>query len=158
MTFVNISGAGLYFTCCHREVRPGETFYVPWLEGKNDRGLRTAMRAGVLAWRPGKDEPEVPGSPAMPDLKAAAKANADAKAKADAERAKKVREQQARDDAGIAANMAKMGDFAVPDTSPRKTGAKARQVEKPVTDADIIKGRPQSLEAIKRHNRAVHKA
>ena len=158
MTFVNISGAGLYFTCCHREVRPGDTFYVPWLEGKNDRGLRTAMRAGVLAWRPGKDEPEVPGSPAMPDLKAAAKAKADAKAKEAAEKAKKIREQKARDDAGIAANMARMGEFAVPDTSPRKTGAKARQVEKPVTDADIIKGRPKSLEAIKRHNRAVHKA
>jgi len=156
MVFTNVSEAGIYLQCCHREVEPGGTFYVPWLKASHDRGLVAAMQSGNLAWTSEKDEPTVPGSPAPDRLekKRAAQRKA-ASAKAEAEAAA-VRQQEAEQTAAQKANMTRMGRFDVPQLT-RYEKVKAVRTEKPVTAADVIAGDsgPKSLADIRRHNKAV---
>jgi len=157
--FTNITRAGMYFTCCHREVAPGESFYAPWPTVRNDRAVRTAMQEGVVAWESGKDEPEVPGSPRIPSAEARAAQAAARKAKeaaqhrADAARAKAQRD---ADNKAVGEQMARMGTFKVPGPIPLRQPERVGERERPITAADIISsGKPQSLADVIRHNRAV---
>lgn len=159
MKFTNITRAGMYFTCCHREVAPGESFYAPWLTARNDRAVRTAMREGVVAWESGKGEPEVPGSPRIPSAEARAaqaaahKAEAAAQRRVDAARAKARRD---ADNKAVGEQMARMGKFKVPGPIPLRQPERVGERERPITAADIISsGKPQSLADVIRHNRAV---
>lgn len=159
MTFTNITRAGLYMQCVHREVAPGETFIVPWLEARENRALRAAMNNRAVAWESQEGEPEVPGSVKLPTAEERAqhaKELAEKRAAAKAEAARKLREQQARDDRGVKANMARMGRFNVPDTRLQLKKVEAVATERPITRADIIADdKPKSLADIVRHNRAV---
>ena len=159
MIFTNLTGAGLYMQCCHREVAPGEQFIVPWLEVRENRAVRLAMNNGALAWESEPGEPLVPGSPVLPTAKelAAAKARREAEAKAKARR--EAEERKARmeaDDRAVKANMARMGRFDVPQLKPRTKVAGTVSREKPITRDDVIAdGKPRSLADIVRHNKAV---
>lgn len=159
MKFTNITRAGMYFTCCHREVAPGESFYAPWATVRNDRAVRTAMQEGVVAWESGKDEPEVPGSPKIPSAEvravqaAARKAEAAAQRRVDAAKAKARRD---ADNKAVGEQMARMGKFEVPGPIPLRQPERVGERERPITAADIIsEGKPQSLADVIRHNRAV---
>ena len=159
MKFTNITRAGMYFRCCGREVEPGGTFYAPWLSAKHDRAVRAAMRDGVLAWEPGKGEPDVPGSPVVPSERERAEARKRAEAEARKRRAEEEREMQERierDNEAVSRNMANMGHFDMPKPIPRRAPSRTVAVDRPVTGADIIQDdRPRSLAAIVRHNRAI---
>jgi len=157
--FTNLTRRGLYFGCCHREVEPGGSFEVPWLAAKEDRAVRAAMADGAIGWESRGDEPEVPGSPHVPTkaelAEAKARREAEAKAKREADE-KAVRKRMAEDEAGMKANMARMGNFKVPGPVPRRAPERAAAKERPITKADIISdGRPRSLADVMRHNRAV---
>jgi len=149
----------MYFTCCHREVAPGESFYAPWPTVRNDRAVRTAMQEGVVAWESGKDEPEIPGSPKIPSAEARAVQAAARKAEAAAQRrvdAAKARARQDADNEAVGRQMANMGKFKVPGPIPLRQPERTGVGEKPITAADIISdGKPQSLADVIRHNRAV---
>jgi len=157
--FTNMTRAGIYFTSCHREVAPGESFYAPWLQAQDDRAIRAAMRDGAVAWESEGDEPHVPGSAVPPsaEVKAAAKAKTEAAArKARAEAAAKARAVQDADNEAVGRQMANMGKFKVPGPIPLRQPERAGVGEKPITAADIIsEGKPQSLADVIRHNRAV---
>ena len=158
MKFTNMTRAGLYFTSCHREVAPGESFELSWLEAKGDRAIRAAMRDGAVAWESGKDEPHVPGSATPPGAataaeQAAARQEEAARRRADAAR---VQARQAADDRALKEHMSRMGKFKVPGPIPRRAPERPGAREKPVTAADIISdGKPKSLADVIRHNRAV---
>ena len=159
MKFTNMTCRGLYFRCCHREVEPGGSFELPWLAAKDDRAVRAAMADRAIGWESQGDEPEVPGSPHVPtraELAAAkAKREAEAKAKREADE-KAMRKRMAEDEAGMRANMARMGNFKVPGPVPRRAPERAAAKERPITKADIIAdGKPRSLADVMRHNRAV---
>lgn len=162
MKFTNMTRAGIYFTCCHREVAPGDSFFVPWLVAQRDRALLAAMSDGVVAWESGKDEPHVPGSRRAPTE--SEKSAMAAKARAASERAAKARDAEvkarvAKDDAGVREHMSRMGEFKVPGPIPRRTPERRRAGERPITTADIITtGKPRSLADIVRHNKAVQMA
>ena len=146
MKFTNVSGHSLYMQCCHREVTHLGTFSVPWLQGRTDRGLRMAMRAGALAWESERDEPIMPGSPKIPKRKPAPK-QPDASAELQRERA---------NNEALRRNMSRMGQFDLPQLKPRNVKAKTVSTEKPVTAADVIRnGAPKSLADIQRHNKAI---
>lgn len=159
MKFTNMTRAGIYFTGCHREVAPGESFYVPWLAAQNDRAIRAAMRDGAVAWESEGDEPHVPGSAVPPSAEARAAATAKAKAEAAAQRrvdAAKARARRDADNEAVGRQMAHMGKFKVPGPIPLRQPERAGVGEKPITAADIISsGKPQSLADVIRHNRAV---
>lgn len=159
MKFTNITRAGMYFTCCHREVAPGESFYAPWLTVRNDRAVRTAMREGVVAWESGKGEPAVPGSPKIPSAEVRAAQAAARKAEAAAQRrvdAAKAKARQDADNKAVGEQMARMGTFKVPGPIPLRQPERVGERERPITAADIISnGKPQSLADVIRHNRAV---
>ena len=159
MRFTNITRAGMYFTCCHREVAPGESFYAQWLTVRNDRAVRTAMREGVVAWESGKGEPQVPGSPKIPSTEVRAAQAAARKAKAAAQRrvdAARTKAQRDADNEAVGRQMANMGKFKVPGPIPLRQPERVGEREKPITAADIISnGKPQSLADVIRHNRAV---
>lgn len=159
MKFTNLTRRGLYFGCCHREVEPGGSFELPWLVAQSDRAVRAAMADKVIGWESQGDEPEIPGSPHVPTeaekAEAKAKREAAAKAKREAEEAA-MRKRMADDEAGMKANMARMGNFKVPGPVPRRAPERAAAKERPVTKADIIAdGKPKSLADVMRHNRAV---
>jgi hypothetical protein len=149
----------MYFRCCGREVEPGGTFYAPWLSAKHDRAVRAAMRDGVLAWEPGKGEPDVPGSPVVPSERERAEARKRAEDEAEKRRAEEERamqERMKRDNEAVSRNMANMGNFDMPKPIPRRAPTRAVAADRPVTGADIIQDdRPRSLAAIVRHNRAI---
>ena len=148
MTFTNVTRRGLYFACCHREVEPGGSFTVPWFKVRRDRAIRAAMNEKAVAWTSGKDEPTIAGSPRIPAPKVKAMA---------VDTGAKIREQKAKDDAAVRANMAKSGTYDVPQLKPREVRSRKVVTEKPVTQADIIAtGKPKSLADIRRHNVAVH--
>ena len=159
MTFTNMTRAGLYFTCCHREVEPGGSFEIPWPEVKDNRAIRFAMRDGSLGWVSGNGEPHIPGSAHVPTAEELAEKAA--KEKAEAEERRKAEEAElakrmAETDAAVKANMARMGHFDMPKRIPRRQPARAKADEKPITKADIITdGAPKSLADVMRHNRAV---
>lgn len=159
MKFTNVTRAGLYFTCCHREVEPGGSFEVPWLAAREDRAVRRAMADGSVAWEPRGDEPRIPGSPKAPTAaqKAAmARARKEAESEASRRQAEQVRARMAADEEAVKRNMANMGRFDVPGPIPRRQPSRAVASEKPVTSADIISdGSPRSLAEAMRHNRAV---
>lgn len=159
MKFTNLTRRGLYFTCCHREVEPGGSFELPWLAARDDRAVRAAMADGAVGWESQGDEPEVPGSPHVPTQAELAEAEAKREAEAEAKREadeRAMRRRMAEDDAGVRANMARMGHFKVPGPVPRRAPERAAAKERPVTKADIIvDGRPRSLADVMRHNRAV---
>ena len=161
MTFTNVTSAGIYMQCCHREVAPGESFTVSWLEAKDNRAVRMAMRAGALAWESGPDEPLIEGSVKLPSVKEreSIKAERAAKEKArKAEEAKRLDEQMRRDDETVKANMANMGHFSVPRVTPVRKRVDTGPREKPITREDVIADdKPKSLADIMRHNRAVKK-
>lgn len=159
MKFTNVTHRGLYFQCCHREVEPGGSFFAPWLSARHDRAVRSAMADGSLAWESGNGEPHVPGSRKLPTAQerdaalARRKAEAAERRRADEEA---MQRRMAEDNAGVSANMARMGHFDVPKPIPRRAPAQAVAAERPVTREDIIRDdRPQSLAAIVRHNRAI---
>ena len=157
MTFTNVSGAGFYLQCCHRTVESGGSFSLPWERCRRDRGLRAAMQSGCLAWVPSEGEPKVPGSPAVPDFAGARRrAAARAAAKEASERAKvaALKEEHSR---GVSENMARMGNFDVPVLKKRDVVSRAVETEKPITEGDLLTEGPKSLEALRRHNRAVEK-
>lgn len=162
MTFTNMTRAGLYFTCCHREVEPGGSFEIPWPEVKDDRAIRFAMRDGSLGWVSGKDEPHIPGSAHVPTAEELAEKAA--KDQAEAEERRKAEEaalakRMAETDEAVKANMARMGHFDMPKRIPRRQPARDKAAEKPITKADIITdGAPKSLADAMRHNRAVRAA
>ena len=162
MTFTNMTCAGLYFTCCHREVEPGGSFEIPWPEAKDNRAIRFAMRDGSLGWVSGRDEPHIPGSAHVPTAEELAEKAA--KAQAEAEERRKAEEaalakRMADTDAAVKANMARMGRFDMPKRIPRRQPARGKAKEKPITRADIItEGAPKSLAEAMRHNRAVQAA
>lgn len=148
MKFTNVSGHSIYMQCCHREVAHLGTFSVPWLQGRDDRGLRAAMNAGALAWASEHDEPVVPGSPAVPKRRPVPK-KPDARAELQRERTHNE---------ALKENMSRMGRFAVPQLKPRTVKAKTVSTEKPVTAADVIRaGAPKSLADIQRHNKAIRR-
>lgn len=159
MIFTNLTGAGLYMQCCHREVAPGEQFIVPWLSVRDNRAVRAAMNNGALAWESEPGEPNVPGSPKLPTREERAAAEAKARAEsAEKERlaASELQKRMTADDDAVRANMKRMGRFDVPQLKPRRAIVKAAIREKPVTEADVISdGKPKSLADIARHNRAV---
>ena len=159
MKFTNISPAGVYLQCCHREVDPGDSFSVPWGEFHDNRALREAMRAGVLAWESEKDEPHVPGSVKLPsDAERSAERDRKAKAKAadDKRKQEELAARKARDDEAVKRNMARMGKFNVPQVTPFKRVSEAVSKEAPITKADVIADdKPTSLASIRRHNKAV---
>lgn len=156
MVFTNISGKGMYLTCCHREIAPGSSFVVPWHKVNRDRAVRSAMNAGALAWESSAGDPDIPGSPPIPDPSVAEKAAA-AREASRAAAAERVSRKMAEDDREVKANMARMGNFDVPVLSRRATKVEAVVREDPVTEADVIAegDKPLSLEGIRRHNRAV---
>lgn len=158
MIFTNVTGAGIYMQCCHREVAPGGSFVIPWLDVREDRAVRVAMRAGALAWKSEKGEPEVPGSPSerVAELEARRRERVEAESKAEAEAGAEAARRREADDAAVRENMSKMGNFDVPQVKPRKRVEAAVSREKPITRDDVISGdRPKSLSDIVRHNRAV---
>ena len=163
MTFTNISRRDLYMQCCHRVVSPGESFSLPWADAEGSRGVRAAMADGALAWEPDPGEPDIPGSPAVPErltpegAKARSKARAEAKARDDEAKAKALAERMKAADEGVKANMARMGHFDVPTLSPRLPPRKAAREEPPPSRDDVISegDAPKSLADIVRHNRAV---
>lgn len=117
------------------------------------------MADKVIGWESQGDEPEVPGSPHVPTAEeiaeAKAKREAEAKAKREADE-KAMRKRMAEDEAGMKANMARMGNFKVPGPVPRRAPERAVARERPVTRADIIAdGKPKSLADVMRHNKAV---
>ena len=159
MTFTNMTGAGLYFACCHREVEPGGSFEVPWSAAKDNRAIRFAMRDGSLGWVSGEGEPDIPGSPRVPTAEElaerAAKAEAEAEERRKAE-ADRLAKRMAETDEAVKANMARMGHFDMPKRIPRRQPARSKADEKPITRADIItEGAPKSLADAMRHNKAV---
>lgn len=159
MKFTNMSSAGVYFTCCHREVEPGGSFDVPWLEAQNNRAVRAAMADGTLAWESSGDEPVIPGSAHVPTAAEKAKAEAMKKAEEEARmksEAEALRRRKAADAKALKENMARMGKFKVPGPIPHRTPERAGVKDRPITKADIISnGKPQSLADVMRHNKAV---
>lgn len=162
MKFTNVTRAGLYFTCCHREVEPGGSFEVPWLAAKGDRAVRRAMADGSVAWEPRGDEPRIPGSPKAPTAaqKAArARARKEAESEASRKQAERVRAQMKADDEAVKRNMANMGRFKVPGGIPLRAPEREKLGDRPITEADIISdGSPKSLADVMRHNKAVRLA
>ena len=159
MKFTNLTRAGMYMQCCHREVAPGETFIVPWLAAKGNRAVRLAMNSGALAWESEEGEPHVPGSPAVPteaQRKAEELKRAEHRRAKAAESAKRLDAQRKADDAAVKANMARMGSFDVPQVKSYKKVQAAASREKPISREDVISDdKPRSLADIIRHNRAV---
>ena len=159
MIFTNVTCAGIYMQCCHREVAPGESFVAPWLEVRENRAVRLAMADGALAWESEDGEPFIEGSAKLPSAaereKAKRRRDDDRKARK-AEEASELRDRRRRDDEAVKANMARMGSFNVPKLSPRLAPRKRVSYEKPITREDVISdGKPKSLSDIMRHNRAV---
>ena len=159
MKFTNLTRAGMYMQCCHREVAPGESFIVPWLSVKDNRPVRLAMRNGALAWESEDGEPTVPGSAALPSeaerARIADRRKAERKAR-EAKEADRMNRQRKADDESVKANMARMGNFDVPQVREYGKPKAVRSGDKPVTRADVISGdKPKSLADIVRHNRAV---
>jgi hypothetical protein len=93
------------------------------------------MADKVIGWESQGDEPEIPGSPHVPTeaekAEAKAKREAEAKAKREAEEAA-MRKRMAADEAGMKANMARMGNFKVPGPVPRRAPERAAAKERGV--------------------------
>lgn len=152
MVFVNISGRGLYMQCCHREVEPGGSFTVSWESVKHNRAVRAAMSAGALSWSPSSGEPAVPGSPSVPSpaVPEAHKVSA-----ASVDKAPSNPDEPSSGDFGR--HMRNLGKFKANTITPRVSRSERVASEDPLTEADIITDVPLSLDAIRRHNAAVHK-
>ena len=159
MKFTNLTRAGMYMQCCHREVEPGGTFIVPWLAAKSNRALRLAMNNGAVAWESEDGEPHIPGSPAVQteeQRKAAELKRAERRRAKAADAAKRLEAQRRADDEAVKANMARMGNFNVPQVKSYKKVQSVASREKPISREDVISGdKPRSLADIVRHNRAV---
>lgn len=159
MIFTNITRSSMYMQCCHREVPSGGSFIVPWFRVKDNRAVRCAMRNGDLAWQSMAGEPEVPGSPVLPTKAERAKQERRRKAAkkaAEAESRKRREAKMKSDDEAVKANMARMGNFNVPQVKPRRKADAVAKREKPITREDVISDdKPKSLADIVRHNRAV---
>lgn len=156
MTFTNITRAGVYLQCCHREVEPGGSFTVSWDRVRGDRGLRMAMNSGALAWKADAGDGDIPESPRFRDVKGAMAAVKKAAAAAAEKKAAEIAARQEADNEAVMRNMSSMGSFAVPQPIRREVRTAAVVTEKPVTRDDVISGeKPRSLADIRRHNRAV---
>ena len=159
MIFTNLTRASMYMQCCHREVPPGGNFIVPWYSVKENRAVRCAMNNGALAWESEEGEPEVPGSPVLPSKAERAKQERKRRAARKAAEAESNKRREAKmksDDEAVKANMARMGNFDVPQVKPRRKADSVAKREKPITREDVIADdKPKSLADIVRHNRAV---